>query len=275
MKINAYVMASELPWVQESICSYYEIVNKIVVSFDKDNLSWTQRPLQVAAVIEAIKQIDKDGKVVVISDNFHSRLNPLENDTYQRKISLEHAGRGADWVLQFDTDEIVVNPGALLSKLELAASKDACELWYPSLWVYNQSKHFNIVYSDRFYRPVGSYPGPIAVRPNVRLECARQSDSRSRGYVVGLPRYCPIKSDYELDQDIKFSDWVLHMSWVRDQSFFDEKAKNSGHANDFDWMLAKKSWNFARDYPFIHCLRTPFSRYSSTLSRHTLVRRTL
>jgi hypothetical protein len=122
-------------------------------------------------------------------------------------------------------------------------------------------------------RPVGGYPGPIALRPSARLVCARQTDDRARAFVVGKRRFIPFTSEFGFDSDVKYSDWIIHMSWVRQSSFFDEKARNNGHVNDFDWFKEKIRWESSVKNPILHCAKTPFTRERQNYDRHTIWRK--
>jgi hypothetical protein len=271
MRIHAYVLVSELPWLKQSVQSYYDYVDKIVVSYDSSSLSWTKRPLELSGSLALLKEIDTSNKMVFVFDNFHESAIPLENETAQRRFSLNIAAQDADWVLQLDTDELITNMSTVVSKLKLADSVGASELWYPSLWVYNQTKYFNLVHCNRLFRPLAGYPGPIAVKGSANIICARQTDSRSNSYVVGEKSMCPIVSSHGVDPDVTGSDWILHMSWVRESTFFDEKARNNGHAYEFDWMKCKQQWQFAARFPLLHCLLAPFIKGNLCHERHTLV----
>ena len=187
-------MASELPWLRESLMSYYQFVDRIVVTYDSRNLSWTQRPLDITPVLDLLNELDVDNKIEFHSQNFHKFVDPMDNDTYQRQVSLNLASRDCDWVLQLDTDEVVPNASRFFGKLPLADNVGALEIWYPAYWVYNQNRFCSLVYSDRFLRPVAGYPGPVFVRPYAQLSCARQTGSRNAAYVVGKYRFAPFVS---------------------------------------------------------------------------------
>ena len=48
MKIHAYVLAGDPAWIGEAIGSFYGLVDRIVVSYDADGLSWSGHPLSTA-----------------------------------------------------------------------------------------------------------------------------------------------------------------------------------------------------------------------------------
>ncbi len=44
MRLNAYVLAADPAWIEESVASYYDLVQRILVSFDDSGTSWTGHP---------------------------------------------------------------------------------------------------------------------------------------------------------------------------------------------------------------------------------------
>lgn len=93
----------------DSIRSYYNYVDEIVLGLDKDRISWSNNRFSFdeQQLWQELKAIDIDGKISIIEENFHRSKNPIENDTHERnflKAKCEH-----DWVFSFDADEVLAN----------------------------------------------------------------------------------------------------------------------------------------------------------------------
>ena len=66
MRLNAYVLAGDPAWVPESLGSYYGLVDRIVVSYDRSGRSWSGARLSIDAALRRIAEFDVDGKTVLL-----------------------------------------------------------------------------------------------------------------------------------------------------------------------------------------------------------------
>ena len=125
MRINAYILAADPAWIEASVLSYYDLVNEIIVSYDKNSRSWTGLPILVNECLDRLRKIDRSKKMRFCPGEY-ARLNfePMENDTYQRQCALNEASKRADWVLQLDADEILSDPHEFYSCLVECWTKD-------------------------------------------------------------------------------------------------------------------------------------------------------
>ena len=56
MRLTAYILAADPAWIEASIQSYYDIVEQIVVCYDRDRLGWTgPRSPSTSASIECAR----------------------------------------------------------------------------------------------------------------------------------------------------------------------------------------------------------------------------
>ncbi len=118
MRLHAYVLAADPAWLVQSVRSYYDLVDRIVVSYDQDATSWTGTPLEVEHCLRLLKTADPDGKIVHSPGHYaRPEHKPMDNETYQRQRALDEASEGADWVLQLDTDEVFGAPATFLDCL--------------------------------------------------------------------------------------------------------------------------------------------------------------
>jgi hypothetical protein len=96
-------------YLPESIGSYYNYVDEIVLGLDKDRISWSGNKFSFneAELWSQLKKIDYANKITIVEENFHRSKTPIENDTHERnylKSKCEY-----DWVFSFDADEVLVN----------------------------------------------------------------------------------------------------------------------------------------------------------------------
>ena len=213
MRLRAYVLAADPAWLETSIQSYYDIVDKIVVSYDRNKVGWTGSPLPIDECLDRAKSVDKDSKMEFAPGNFAILSNsPMENETRQRREALALAG-DADWVFQLDTDEVVTQPDSLLKRLAALPASARCVRWpMRSLFQRAANGRYLEVCTKRGGH-VEEYFS-IAVRPGTRLAEARTT----------LEETVPFRS-WTLSRELLFtphsrlprSETMLHFSWVRSQ----------------------------------------------------------
>ncbi|MGN6219647.1 MAG: hypothetical protein ACTHNQ_09085 [Microbacterium sp.] len=264
MKIHAYVLAGDPAWIEQSIGSFYGMVDRIVVSFDADGLSWSGHALSTEESIARIAAVDPDGKVVLRPGRFSNPdLMAMWAETAQRQDALDAASEGADWVLQLDTDEVVTDPGAFRTAIDSAESHAASALEYPARVLYARARSGRFLeISRRFWTTQSSYPGPVAVRAGTRLSHARQA--------AGVPTFRVDVSAWNTDPArpattpvhavIPRQQALLHLSWVRTEAQMAEKRAVSGHAAGRDWDRELDRWRRRMRHPFVAAAGAPLSR---------------
>ena len=264
MKIHAYVLAGDPAWIGESIGSFYGLVDRIVVSYDADGLSWSGHPLSTAESLSRIAAADPDGKVVLRPGRFSNpELMAMWAETAQRQDALDAASEGADWVLQLDTDEVVADTGAFLAAIETADGRAASAVEYPARVLYARARSGRFLETcGRFWSTQSSYPGPVAVRAGTTLSHARQA--------AGVPVYRVDVAPWNTDparpattpvhRVIRRDQSILHLSWVRTEAQMAEKRTVSGHARDRDWDGELGRWRRRMRHPFLTAAAAPFAR---------------
>lgn len=260
MRVNAYIMAADPAWIEASITSYYDLVTNIIVSYDESSTGWTGVPISVNECCRRLRAIDPAGKLIYCGGQF-ARLErtPLENDTYQRQVALDLASKGADWVIQLDTDEVLANPETFLSSLEEAAKSGFDGLEYPARWLYRQVSPGRFLETcSRFWGVAASYPGPVAVRAGTRLKLCRQSDVKNfRVDFLAKSTSAFHSKNAPVHKTINLTEAIIHYAWVREPEEMAKKSKSSSHANDFSWSSFLKHWTWSGRHPFLATLITP------------------
>lgn len=264
MKLHAYVLAGDPAWAGQSIGSIYGLVDRIVVSYDAEGLSWSGHPLSTEESLARIAAADPEGKVVLHPGRFSNpELMAMWAETAQRQDALDAASEGADWVLQLDTDEVVADPRAFRSALEAADGRAASAMDYPARVLYARAGSGRFLETcGRFWSTQSSYPGPVAVRAGTTLTHARQA--------AGVPTYRVDVSPWNTDparpattpvhRVIPRAQAILHLSWVRTEAQMAEKRTVSGHARDRDWDGELSRWRRRMRHPLLTAAAAPFSR---------------
>jgi hypothetical protein len=264
MRLVAYVLAADPVWIIPSVRSYYDIVDEIVVSYDKHSRGWTGHAIPVDECLDRIHSIDRDKKLKLLAGEYaRPSADPMENDTFQRQCAIDSIGARADWILQLDTDEIMPDASQLAHCLEHEVPPAARVLEWPMRAFFQRTPRGHFLEVTSFWRRrCSEYPGPIATRPGVQLTRARRTEAPV--WRVGIR-----KSDtdphtrrrYRSHQVIDKAAAVLHMSWVRTEDDLRRKLRTWSHSADFDaerylehvWRPARRRWitlhNFHPVYP--------------------------
>jgi hypothetical protein len=265
MRINAYILAADPAWIEASVLSYYDMVNKIVVSHDDKSTSWTGTPIPVEECLSRLRAIDRDRKMIY-SPGHYARLDhhPMENETYQRQCALDEAGKDADWVLQLDTDEVLMNLDIFKSCLNDAGAGKFAAMLYPARWLYQKVR--NGIYLERcarFWRIQAGYPGPVAVRSGIKLRLARQCDVKTFRVDFSVNSDTPVPTGKStVHRAVRLGQAIAHFSWVRSYEQMVAKSNSSGHAKDFDWKPEIRFWAWSASYPYLAFFLSPFRRAS-------------
>jgi hypothetical protein len=218
MRLTAYVLVADPSFLGASLRAYYDHVDRIVLSYDASSTSWTGTPLPVDECLALVKELDTEGKCEHAPGAYaRPGTAPLDAETYQRQEALDVASRDADWVLQLDTDEVMLRPESFLASLRRAAGAGATALDYPSRWLYARvAPGRYLEASRRSGRPAASYPGPLAVRAGTRLVHARQAEGPHYRVDLGPWNTDPAHPrDVIVHEVVGPQDAVLHFSWVR------------------------------------------------------------
>jgi hypothetical protein len=266
VRVHAYVLAADPTWLRTSVLAYYDYVDRIVVSYDSDGRGWTGAPIDVERCLTALREIDRGEKLVFAPGIFRkSGVDVMAADTHQRTVALKLAGEGADWVLQIDSDEVLPSLDALDRALKEATRRGLSAVEWPMKVLYRGLRggfYLEVVGSSG--QPHFDYPGPIAVRPNVRLVDARRTDSDfMRATVIDDTTSLQISVRSEANEHrvpiLVPDEAIWHNSWARDPHVVWRKIRSWGHNAGVRsyiyyivrWLPARYTWRIMRDFhPF-------------------------
>ncbi len=181
------------------------------------------------ALRRALGRLDVDRKIRLLRGDFHSRGTPILNDTGERnRLSL--ACRPGNWVVQVDSDEVLVNPGEFRRWLgRRPGGVDVSARW---------EVVFKVV-------------GKTALVVDYRRAYIQVATMRRGGYV----------SARETNERRVVSPLVmLHYSWGRTAADVRRKMRNWSHSPDFDHAKFFRLWSAVtprnyrrfRDFHFLH-----------------------
>lgn len=265
LKLHAYILVADPAWLEASLLSYYDIVEKIVISTDENARSYTGTPLDLEACFRRLRAIDTQNKFEYSSGHY-ARLEhtPMDNETYQRRCALEVSSRGADWVLQIDSDEVLPDSKMFLSCLSEADAKGYDALEYPARWLYCHVRgDWYLEGCAPNWRASADYPGCLAIKSGVDVRLARhvyddvklfRVDVRAHNSDIFHP------PDARVDRVIKQNQALLHFSMVRRRADLQKKMSSWSHATDRDWNHEFEYWLWCQKYPLLATAKSPFIR---------------
>lgn len=263
MRLNAYVLAGDPAWATESLRSYYHLIDRVVVSFDRNHRSWAGHPLDVDESLAALRAADPDGKILVLPGDFSDPgRHILTVETEQRQASFDAAAESADWVLQLDTDEVLLAPEVFTAHLVEADRRGADALAYPLRNFYKQiDSHRFLERCGRFWTTQSGYPGPLAVRSSVRLSHCRQTDAPTYRVDVRPWNTDPSHpSSARVHAVVPPDQAAAHLSWVRTPEQMRTKSVTSGYAPERDWDRDLRNWEWRGRHPYLAAMGAPFAR---------------
>jgi hypothetical protein len=273
-RFGAYVLLADPVYLHESLVSYYDIVERIVVAYDEDAVSWTGERLDLEQARSTVERLDHHHKIRWLPGRFHGDSSPLDLETSERNAAISALGDSVDWVFQIDTDEVVASPARLVESVRRADAHGLSAVEFPARWLYGHVGGRR--YLERCRRLWGvsaGFPGPIAVRAGTTLRLARQCDAP-----VWRVDFRPRNTDpahpwnARVDESIDPDEGLWHFSWVRSEQQMRKKASTSGHAAEFDWDGEIDRWLWRCRHPRLTTLGTPFRSHPSIVGAPTWLR---
>ena len=211
--ISVITLASyDAHMLPDSIKSYYDYVDEIIIGLDEDRISWSKNAFSFDEnkLWSELKKIDKEGKTSIIEDNFHSSNIPIENDNYERNFLKAQCTH--DWVMSFDADEVLVNAKEFFTKFVPVVEPyyDKVDLVFTWFLPYKQIEDITLVIANNdgsFFK--GDTQGFATKKDNVFTYCRWTNNKKM----------------------IKTPLAVMHWSFCRKQKELETKLANYGHSD--------------------------------------------
>jgi hypothetical protein len=258
MKFNGYILASDPNWIEESVKSYYSAVEKLYVSYDIDGLSWSGTDVseRTHEALTRLRKIDTENKIIEVSGSYSKYENPQLSELHQRREALNAASKGADWVFQIDTDEIVPNVGKIMSIIK-GLSENIKAVYWPMRSFYNITKDGRFLeVCNRFGDSQAEYPGAIALRAGTTLDDMRHLYNPDQHIYIPLLKWPPrIWKGAALHHYVTPNNAILHISWVRSPEALKTKINAWGHSDQINpveaydnWANSPENWRSMRNF---------------------------
>ena len=203
-------------FLAKSIERYYNYVDEIVLGIDKDRITWSGNPFSIneEALWSELSQIDGDGKISIIEEDFHQSEIAIENDNFERNFLKAQCSN--DWIFSFDADEILVNAKEFFYDfcplVELYKNKmDICMTWATP---YKEIDDTTLVIADHDSTPYFGENQGFITHKDSTFTYARWTDKSSGGLGRLLsPLVC------------------IHYSLCRQEEDLHKKINNIGHSD--------------------------------------------
>jgi hypothetical protein len=198
----------------DAIGAYYSIADEIILGMDKDRISWSGKPYTIDEdeLRKFLTASDADRKITFVEENFHALEKPLENDRLERTLLGERCKPG-NWVLQIDSDEIIMNAADFRTWL-LTTNPNGC-VWLPLLNIFKR-------FDNRC----------LAIHPP--MEWAAVGTMTRGHYKSGRDT---------LEPSIHAPYCLLHFTGARTPQEMRQKLTNWGHSKDFDTDAFFRFWD--------------------------------
>jgi hypothetical protein len=203
-----------------SLPAIYNHMDAICLSIDINRVSWNGNPFPIdwPAFKELVQNIDVNNKIHILQESFYDdKKNPIDNECYQR-IRMSDTLGCADWYIQIDADEIVINIADFLTELK---------------------RNRNIG------RPANIH--------GVWLNLIKQTNMGFIYSVLKTPPLATNKPVYEYGRtnghfNIYSNVFLAHITWARPDEEVLFKLNNWGHSHEFNGYSFFKIWQALDDF---------------------------
>lgn len=209
-------IAYDYRYAFDTIRSYYAIADEIILGLDGERRSFSGHPYpfdeqEFAAGIAAL---DPERKIRIVEGDFHSKPHPLQNDHHER-LTLANAAKPGHWIIQIDSDEVLLNPAEFRAWIDAAPSSHAIR----ARWL------------------------TVFKRLGDDLLIIREPDGR---ITIGTQQRHRYRHLREVDQPCLDSPLVLlHFAYGRSRAEIELKLKNWGHSREVDHQRFLRAWDEA------------------------------
>ena len=203
-------------YLPNSISSYYDYVDEIILGLDIDRVSWSNNSFTFneEKLFSELSEIDVDNKISIIEDNFHQSAIAIENDNYERNFLKAECNN--DWVFSFDADEYLVNAKDFFYNycplVEKYADKiDICMTWATPYKIIDDTI---LVIANKDDSPFYGENQGVVTHKNSTFTYARWTDKSATGHNRVISPLI-----------------AIHWSLCRSKEDLHEKIHNIGHSD--------------------------------------------
>ena len=215
-------------YLPKSIEKYYNYVDEIVLGLDKNRITWSKNSFSFdeQKLWSELSQIDGDGKISIVEEDFVQSEVAIENDNYERNFLKDQCSH--DWIFSFDADEMLVNPKQFFYDFcplveDYRETHDICMTWATP---YKEIGDTTLVIAEEDGSPFfGENQGAVTSKNNT-FTYARWTNQSAAGTNRILS---PLVA--------------LHFSLCRKSEDLHEKIHNIGHSNIVEEDPFYKIWS--------------------------------
>jgi hypothetical protein len=169
-------------------------------------------------------------------------------------------------VLQIDTDEVLPRWEALRAAIAETERRGLPAVEWPMRVLFRRlrdGRFLEVANADRSAH--FEYPGPVAVRPDVRLTDCRRADGPYlrpvvRGDHSSLQVVRPAEEGEHRVENVEPEDVIWHNSWGRTPSFIRTKIRSWTHGRGarswlyyyVQWLPSPLTWRIMRDFNHVY-----------------------
>jgi len=237
MQLNAYVLGADPTWLEDSVSKYLNEVDRLVVVYDPSDRGFTGHPIPATECARRLQALGPKVELLPL-EVAGKHADPIQAELEMRNAGLVAASDGATWVIQLDTDEVMVDFGELLRLLD-AAPASARGVQWPMRTLYRRlvGNWYLEICSRSRSRAVNEYPGAIAVRAGTEVAFSR------------------FPSDGVISPAAGSVTPILHNSWGREPDETLRKVRTWSHSSDemvsyyYEvWLPSRWRWPTMRNF---------------------------
>ena len=215
-------------YLPKSIEKYYNYVDEIVLGLDKNRITWSKNSFSFdeQKLWSELSQIDGDGKISIVEEDFVQSEVAIENDNYDRNFLKDQCSH--DWIFSFDADEMLVNPKQFFYDFcplveDYRETHDICMTWATP---YKEIEDTTLVIAEEDGSPLFGENQGVVTSKNNTFTYARWTNQSAAGTNRILS---PLVA--------------LHYSLCRKSEDLHEKIHNIGHSNIVEEDPFYKIWS--------------------------------
>lgn len=215
-------------YLPKSIEKYYNYVDEIVLGLDKNRITWSKNSFSFdeQKLWSELSQIDGDGKISIVEEDFVQSEVAIENDNYERNFLKDQCSH--DWIFSFDADEMLVNPKQFFYDFcplveDYRETHDICMTWATP---YKEIGDTTLVIAEEDGSPFFGENQGVVTSKNNTFTYARWTNQSAAGTNRILS---PLVA--------------LHFSLCRKSEDLHEKIHNIGHSNIVEEDPFYKIWS--------------------------------